>query len=334
MTSPLLKNIVQLIGDGVAPGGAIALITDGKRESSAYGTFAGSGSSTVRVDTVYDVASITKLFTAALIMQLHEQGKVSIYDRCALYLDNFHGSELTLLDLLTHRANFGIRLSDYRLQFPDSDALKQALLQLEPPANAAPTITYANLEFFYLGAIVERVSGNSLHDELHALFDTLSLRHTYTGPDITQLQIPTPPTEIVDGQTIQGVTHDETARMLGGLTGHAGVFSTAEDLATFGQAWLSGKVISKKAFKQLVYKDYDPSGTLPQALGWWLRVTTPDGVLSTPSTLSHTGFTGPFLTICPATNKVAAFVCNRTYYGRDNTKQRHIWQTLVNWVST
>src|SRR6185312_11251335 len=146
MTSPLLKNIVQLVSDGVAPGGAIALITDGKRESSAYGTFAGSGSSTVRVDTVYDVASITKLFTAALIKQLHEQGKVSIYDRCALYLDNFHGSELTLLDLLTHRANFGIRLSDYRLQFPDSDALKQALLQLEPPANAAPTITYANLE--------------------------------------------------------------------------------------------------------------------------------------------------------------------------------------------
>jgi len=332
MTNQVFTDAANWIGAGMAPGCAIVLAGKDKRESFVCGTFSGPGSQAVSIDTVYDVASITKLFTAALILRLHEQGKLSIYDRCERYLDNFHSSELKIVDLLTHRANFGIRLSEYRLRFPDSDSLYNALMQFKPPARAAPDITYANLEFFYLGIIVERITGNSLHDELKALFDMLGLHDTCTGPDVAQLHLSVPPTEIVDGQVIQGVTHDETARMLGGLTGHAGIFSTANDLATFGQAWLNGKVVSEQIFKELVCKDYDPSGKLPQALGWWMRVTTPDGVISTPGVLSHTGFTGPFLAICPATDKVGAFVCNRTYYGRDNTEQRHIWEELVTWV--
>lgn len=83
-----------------------------------------------------------------------------------------------------------------------------------------------------------------------------------------------------------------------------------------------------------MFKDYDPSGENPQALGWWLRYPSPggSGYSKTPGIYSHTGFTGPLLAINPSSGKVAALTCNRTYYGRDNKKQRRIWQLLITWL--
>lgn len=156
-----------------------------------------------------------------------------------------------------------------------------------------------------------------------------------TGPDIADQRISTPPTEIVGETVVQSVTHDESSRRLGGIAGNAGVFSSALDLALFGKAWLEGRVVSRDILNNLVFKNYDPAGTTPQALGWWLRITNPDGsVRPTPGIYSHTGFTGPVLAMNPNNGKVAAFTCNRTYYGRDNKLQRHIWQLLVTWLQS
>ena len=335
MNDRLLEEIARLIDDGAVPGGVVALWEPGSAHAQlfAHGHVSDPESALVTADTIYDVASITKLFTAALVLRLHVQAKLSVYDRCALYLDNFSSSDLRIIDLLTHQVDFGLRLSEYRRAFPDGESLRTALLRLQPPAKAGIGTTYANAQFFYLGHIVECVSGHPLHDELHALCRALGLRHTYDGTDIARLHITTPPTEVIGNQAIQGVTHDETARLLGGLAGHAGVFTTAEDLAIFGQAWTSGKVADKSVLSDLVFKNYDLSGHVPQALGWWLRVTGLDGrPIPTPGIYSHTGFTGPILLISPKSNKVCAFTCNRTFYDRDNKNHRRIWQLLLTWM--
>ena len=335
MTDELFGAVAQLLDDGTAPGGAIALLQpDAKPAYFAHGHFAGASSQIVTPDTIYDVASITKLFTTALVLRLHEQNKLSIYDACGLYLPNFQYSNLRIVDLLTHRLGMDFSLAQFSQDFRDAESFREALLKLEPPKEPLDHVAYANLQLFYAGIIVERATNQSLDDNLHQLFADLRLEHTYSGPNIVQRQIPTPPTEIIGNTVIQGVTHDESSRKLGGIAGNAGVFSSAADLGEFGQAWLSGHIINSKTLDEIVFKNYDPAGTTPQALGWWLRITQPDGSVPTPGIYSHTGFTGPILAINPNNGKVAAFTCNRTYYGRDNKGQRAIWKLLVTWLQS
>ena len=327
-------KIEQLIADGAAPGCAVCLFADGRAQSFATGRFGGADTPAVTADTVYDVASVTKLFTTALIVQLAGQGVLSLDDYCALYLENFRGSALRIIDLLTHRLDFGIAMSALRAAHPGPADLREVLTHLAPPMHAAQTVNYANTEFFFLGLLVERCTGQSLHNAMGTLFRHIGLQHTFTGPDIARLHIATPPTEVVDGKPVQGVTHDETARLLGGLTGHAGIFSTANDLTQFGRAWLDGRLIGSDTLRRAVFHNYDPSGQSPQAAGWWLRYAAPDGHshISTPQIYSHSGFTGPFVAINPSNGRAAALTCNRTYYGRDNHRQRRIWQLVVDWL--
>lgn len=336
MTDALFKAIALWLDDGAAPGGAVALLTpDAEPAYFAHGHFADADSLPVTPSTVYDLASVTKLFTTALILRLHEQKRLSIYDACAQYLPNFQRSNIRIIDLLTHRLGIDLSLAQFSQGFNDEASFRQTLLAFEPPKEPLDHIAYANIQLFYAGVIIEHVTGRSLRDELHRLFDELNLRHTLTGSDIAKHHITTPPTEVIDGTAIQGVTHDESSRKLGGIAGNAGVFSSAIDLAHFGQAWIDERIVSREILDEIVFKNYDPAGTTPQALGWWLRVTNPDGSVNpTPGIYSHTGFTGPILAINPNSGKVAAFTCNRTYYGRQNKKQRAIWQLLITWLQS
>lgn len=336
MNDTLSTTISLWLDDRAAPGGAVALLApDAEPVYLARGNFADIASPLATPDTVYDVASVTKLFTTALILQLHEQNRLSINDACALYLPNFQHSDIRIIDLLTHRLGVDLSLARFSQQFVDAASFRGALLALDIPAEPLDHIEYANIQLFYAGAIIEQVTGHSLRDEFHQLFSELGLSHTATGPDVAERYIITPPTEVAGDTVIQGVTHDESSRKLGGIAGNAGIFSSAVDLANFGQAWLDGRVVSRELLDDAVFRDYDPAGTTPQALGWWLRVTNPDGsTRPTPGIYSHTGFTGPILAINPNNGKVAAFTCNRTYYGRDNKLQRHIWQLLITWLQS
>src|SRR5258708_17613305 len=237
-SSVTFAEIDELIASKAAPGCSVAVDESGSVEMRSFGNIDGPDSQEVNERTVYDLASVSKLFTTALILRLHEAGRLSIDDRCADYLPHFQGSDLTLLDLLTHRVDFGIYLADLRREHSDGAELLNALMLIQPPQHAAPDIHYGNLGFIYLGKVVEKVSGADLATNMKALFSDLNLTETYTGQDVASEAIVTPPTEIVDGQTIEGVTHDETSRALDGFAGNAGVFATAADLARFGRAWL------------------------------------------------------------------------------------------------
>lgn len=328
------QKIVELASPHFAPGYSIVTVSPSENTAFSSGRFAGPESPEVTTHTIYDLASITKLFTSAIVLRLHEAGQLSIYDRCSEYLDNFRESDLQLIDLMTHRAGFWASLADYRSKYKDKESLLGALMVREPTKHAADHIDYASLQFIYLGVIAERVSGSSLQQLMHRLFNDLALRETYTGIDIADAHIPTPPTESIGSAAIQGVVHDETARLLGGLAGHAGIFASAADLAKFGKAWLSDAIIQSESLRSAVFCNYDPSGLNPQAIGWWLRYPVPEtGVQSTPGVFSHIGFTGSLVAINPAAERVCAFTCNRTYYGRDNREHRKVWSLIMEWIA-
>lgn len=328
-----LKEIEQLIQSGMAPGCSISIITNsGELESSSFGYLDNKKSETVTPHTVYDLASISKLFTTAVILKLHEAGKLSIDDLCSKYLDNFSSSDISILDLLTHRVDFGIRLSEYRSKYPGKGKLTTALMGIEIPAAPSDSVHYANLGFIYLGTIIEKSEDKGLNETMKGLFHDLDLQETYTGSETRALGITTPPTEVVDGQVVQNITHDETSRLLGGIAGNAGVFSSAEDLARFGKAWTNGKIIKTAELVEKVFHNYDRTGLKPQALGWWMRIPTKQGETPTPEVYSHTGFTGSLLALNSQTGTVCAFTCNRTYYGRDNSNHKEVWKLLTDWM--
>ena len=336
MTDELFEAVTQLLDGGVAPGGAIALLRPGVKPAYfAHGHFAGASSPLVTPNTVYDLASITKLFTTALVLRLHEQNKLSLYDACVRYLPNFKGSNIRIIDLLTHRLGIDLSLAQFSQGFSDAQSFRRALLELKPPREPLNMVAYANIQLFYAGVIVEQVTGQSLNESLRQLFAELALQHTLTGPDIAGHHVRTPPTEVIGNTVIQGVTHDESSRKIGGIAGNAGIFSSIVDLAQFGQAWLDGRIVNHKLLDEFVFINYDPAGSTPQALGWWLRITNPDGSVNfTPGIYSHTGFTGSLLAINANNGRTAAFACNRTYYGRDNKKQRVVWQLLITWLES
>lgn len=324
--------VAQYIERGVAPGCQVSLGCRDKDVSIAVGRFSLDSSEIVSTDTPYDIASVTKLFTAARILQLHEAGAISLDDPCSRYLENFNDSQVRIIDLLTHRADFRIYLAEYRDKFPDAKSLESALLRISPPFENSQEVYYGNLGYVYLGKIIEQQTGDDLRTNMRALFDDLGLGHTYSGPEIVERSVCTPPTEIVDDTEIMGVTHDETARILGGLAGNAGVFSTAEDLVKFGRAWLGDAIVRAPALRATVFSNHNLSGTKPQGVGWWMRYTSPDGERTIPGAFAHNGYTGSFLVMNPENERVAALTCNRTYYGRGNVVQRQLWRLLTHWV--
>jgi CubicO group peptidase (beta-lactamase class C family) len=316
--------------EATSPG--FAMVVEGGKQSKevSYGHFDNDDTELVTADTVYDIASVSKLFTTALILRQHEAGNISIHDPVGQYLSNFEHSSLTLIDLLSHRADFQVFLSEYRDQFPASDELTEALLSITPPTEPSQGIHYGNVNFIYLGKILEKVTGLDLNYQMHQLFKSLDLKNTYTGIDIVKRRIPVPATEIISGETIKGVVHDETARILGGLAGNAGIFSSANDLVLFGKAWIDNKIVSEQILHEAISVDYDRSNSSPQGLGWWLRYrNVANEEIASPNIPSSTGYTGAMLAINTVTHKVGAVTCNRTLYGRTNNQYRRLWAELI-----
>ena len=329
MKNNLLSKIKCGIHSGISPGCSLVILSKGNKNINySFGTFSGNDSSQVTSDTLYDIASITKLYTTAVILGLYEQNKIDIYDRCAIYLPIFEKSELTIVDLLTHKANFGIRLSEYRDKHQAS--FKAKVFEIVPPVKPSLGVYYENITFLYLGKIIEKITSKSLKDIFTELFDEFGLKNTALGLK-SQNIFHSPPTEIKgDKHVVQNTTHDESAASMGGIAGNAGIFASAADLVKFGNLWISGKIISKEKLYNIVFKDYSKQGTRSQGLGWHQDLF---GVSYKDKNIYlHTGYTGCMLAINTLSSTVCSFVCNRTYFGRDNIKYRKTLKLLVDYV--
>jgi serine-type D-Ala-D-Ala carboxypeptidase len=271
---------------------------------------------------LFDLASITKLYTTAIILRLAEYNALDLQQEIENFLPSYSGTGLKFIDLLSHNVDYGFPVSQLRKEFGDN--FHSEVSKLKVSVTPLGKTNYNNLGFIHLGIIIEQIYGNNLGDVLRSLFEEYNLTNTFAGDNLP-IEKNYAPTEIVDGRMIRGITHDETARLMNGVAGHAGIFSTSQDVALFGQKWMNYEIVSQEFFERHILKNYDEAN--PQSLGFWLRIPSLPNYNN--KFLSHSGFTGGLLALDPETQTVISILNNRTIYGRDNQKHKEVWGSIL-----
>jgi len=305
MSASRLGVIDEVMRRGITaggfPGGAVIIGRRGRIVwERGYGTL--DWTSGTRVDaerTMYDVASLTKVVaTTAATMVLVDRGKLRLDEPVARSLPAFAGSgkeEVTLRDLLMHRSG----LPAGRVLSRKGPAVARRMILSTPLVRQPGTdMEYSDLGADVLGFVVERVTQERLDRFLRrAVYDRLGMSSTMFQPG-PALRARIAPTE---RRVARGEVHDRNARALGGVAGHAGLFTTAGDLAVFAQTMLdSGMQAGKKIFADSTVREFTRPGAGWRGLGW----ETCSGGGSCGAYLSmrafgHTGFTGTSMWIDP-----------------------------------
>jgi CubicO group peptidase (beta-lactamase class C family) len=171
--------------------------------------------------------------------------------------------------------------------------------------------------------LASELYGEPLAGLMAALSDELGLRETRAG---SGPGAGAPPTEIRDGAAWADKTHDESSYLCGGITGYAGMFSSARDLALFGRAWLDFRIASPETTSSAFSCHSNFPGE-EQGLGWYNNL--PYFPMFPDWLFCHSGYTGPLLAVSPARGRVYAMTLNRTYYGRGNQLYRGLWALLL-----
>jgi uncharacterized protein YbbC (DUF1343 family) len=312
----------QAIRDGLIPGAVIIIGHDGKIvHRKAYGARAlVPARETATVDTIYDIASLTKVVaTTPAIMKLYEQGKIKLDDPVTAYLPEFQGgkSRITIRNLLTHYSGLPPDLDIDPAWSGYDTGIRKALID-KPTGPPGVNFVYSDINFELLGEIVRRVSRQPLDQfAREQIFEPLGMRETTFNP-AASLTARIAPTEVdaATGKPWRGVVHDPTARYMGGVAGHAGLFSTATELALFAQMMLDKRVFAP-ATVELFTRSAGPfDQTILRGLGW--DIDSPyssnrGDIFPLGTSYGHTGFTGPAMWIDPASQSYVIIMTNRVH---------------------
>jgi len=268
------------------------------------------------VDTVFDLASLTKVIaTTPCVMQLLEEGKLRLNDPVVRYIPEFgvNGKQdITVRQLLIHYSGLAPDL-DLTQPWQGKETAYQMAFQEKPLNPPGARFVYSDINFIMLGALVERITGMSLNEyaEQH-IFKPLKMTHTQFLPPHSWIRKIAPTQYDEHNVMLRGVVHDPTARRMGGVAGHAGLFSTADDLGRYCQALLDGKLLSPLAIEKMSTPQQPPNATDVRGLGW--DIDTPfssnRGELLPVGSFGHTGFTGTSVWIDPMTQTYIIILAN------------------------
>ncbi|MGD0799862.1 MAG: serine hydrolase [Terracidiphilus sp.] len=272
------------------------------------------------VDTIFDLASLTKcIATAPSVMQLVQEGKVRINEPVATYLPEFAKNgkqDITVRELLTHFSGLSEDL-DLKTAWKGHDTAYRMAMDEKPVFPPGSRFLYSDINFETLGFLVEKVSGMRL-DEYAAknVFEPLGMRETrFLPPDVWLPRIA--PTEYdEDHKMLRGTVHDPTARRMGGVAGHAGVFSTADDLAKYAQDLLSGfHVLTPRTVEKMTTPQQPPTSSTLRGLGWDINspYSSPRGEIFPVGSFGHTGYTGTSIWIDPASKSYVILLTNAVH---------------------
>lgn len=306
-----------------AAGQAVRYADSGRTELPADAKVA------MRPDTIVDLASLSKLFTALVVLQLVEDGELGLDEPVADRLPRFAAGgkeDVTVRHLLTHTGGLppGLELwADYGSVAERRDAALSVKLTAAPGTRRI----YSDLGFIALGELVETVTGRGL-DELVATGITGPLGMEDTGyrpePGLRPRIAATEHQPWAGRGLVHGEVSDPNAWALGGVAGHAGVFSTARDLAVLAQALLNGgryddaQILDRETMGRLMSPEPVPAGAADvQALGFQRDRDWFMGELASPEVVGHTGYTGTSLAIDPETNTIVILLTNRVHPGPD-----------------
>ncbi|MFI6684740.1 serine hydrolase [Streptomyces sp. NPDC050485] len=278
-------------------------------------------------DTVYDLASVSKLFTALLAVQQIERGTLALEATVASYLPEFGAAgkqRVTIRQMLTHTSGFRAWIPLYGAPTYE-DMLK--LIWNEAPASPPGTrYLYSDLNLISLQLVLEKITGRRLdallHDEITAPLGMHRTRYNPPAswkPKIAATEDARKPWSGIDRGLVWGEVHDENAYGLGGIAGHAGVFSCAWDLAVLARTLLNGGAygrarILSPASVDLLFTDFNTAFPGNEhGLGFELYQHWYMGAMATPHSAGHTGFTGTSIVIDPSTDTFLVMLGNSVH---------------------
>jgi len=322
---------LQSIGSAIAkaqeekrlPGGVLWVERNGVPFTKAYGKASVEPvQSPAQPDTIYDAASLTKVIaTTTAVLLLHEMGKLSIDDPVKKHLPEFTGDgrdAVTLRHLLTHVSGLrpDISLAGWNGHAECIAKCVAEKLQSKP----GQKLKYSDINFQLLDEVIRRVT--NLRLDLFCekeIFGPLKMVDTgYNPPAEKRHRVA--PTTVQNGKALQGIVHDPRARKTEGVAGHAGLFTTAPDLARFAKMLLQeGELDGVRLFKpetvKLMTTVQTPSGLPRRGLGWDVDsgYSSPRGSVFPLGSYGHTGFTGTSIWIDPFSKTFVIFLCNRVH---------------------
>ncbi len=317
--------------DGAFPG-AIAVV--GNRGGIIASKGVGQLDATIPIAptraTLYDLASLTKIIaTTTLMLQLVDQGTVALDAPVTRYLPEWAGpgaGTVTIRQLLTHSSGLAAWRAFYKEAVDRADARAQLML-VGPDVPPGTRYLYSDMNFMLLGAVIEKLTSMPLDSAfLQLVARPLRLTDTRFRPDSSALSR-TAPTEFDPWRQrkLRGEVHDENASRFDGVSGHAGLFSTADDLARVARMWLNAGVLDgvriASAQSVALFTTVQDSLLSGRALGW----ETPNGTNSAGHRLSaraygHTGFTGTSIWIDPSRDLFLILLTNRVNPTRENRR--------------
>ncbi len=297
----------------------------------------------VSTETIYDLASLTKVVTATtLAMKLVESGVLKLSDPVSRFFPPYIGGgreTITIRHLLTHSSGLPAHLPFYKDTRGESNFVRKILqtsLEYQPGTKAV----YSDLGIILLGNILEKVTGRSLGQlSQDQIFVPLGMTHTFFKPS-PRLKFGIAPTEKDPwrGRMIQGEVHDENAFAMGGVSAHAGLFSNSGDLSIFCQMLLNGgvyahhRIVKRSTLDMFVTRQNSPADS-SRALGW----DTPSPGSSAGDRLSarsfgHTGFTGTSIWVDPTRELFIVLLTNRVYPSRENNAIQEVRREVADAV--
>lgn len=316
--------VEQAIAEGEMPGAVVLIGTkDRLLHRKAYGQRQIEPTpEAMTPDTVFDLASLTKpLVTATSVLLLSEQGKIDIAAPVIRYLPEFGQAEketVTVAQLLTHTSGL---IADNALRDYENgkEAAWKNICSLKLTAPPGEKFIYSDVSYITLGMLVERVSGQPLNEfSAKQIFQPLQMTSTGYLPD-KSLQARSAPMNQEQGEWIRGIVHDPRARALGGVAGHAGVFSTADDLGHYARMVLHhGSLAGERVLKPETVDLMLTSRPVPGGIRTWgwdrqtgFSHNKGDGMSN--RAIGHGGFTGTGLWIDPGLNLYVVFLSNRLH---------------------
>lgn len=343
----LLKRGIE---EGIFPG-AVALVTlKGKVQYQAA-----FGSSMIRPevkaiqhDSIFDLASLTKVVaTTTAALQLIEEGSLSLSDSAVSFFNEYSwvdgNTKATVEDLMAHTSGFPAHYPFWTSGRPPEEAVRvissfhPSLQTMYEPGTSE---VYSDIDYILLGRIVEKISGQRLDAYCkEKIFKPLGMNDTCFNPN-PSLKKRFVATEIYKDRLCLGTVHDENAYFMGGISGHAGLFSTAEDLKLFtdmllNKGSLEGKRILSNAIVSQMLRQRRPAINGTFGLGWQLnngQNTGPFGDLFPVGSFGHTGYTGTMIWMDMPSGLCSILLTNRVHPTRDNVgilRFRRVFNNLV-----
>jgi beta-N-acetylhexosaminidase len=347
---PAFDLLERAVADRAFPGGVLAVGLNNQLLIHPFARLTyDARSPAVNADTIYDVASLTKpIVTTAAIMTLVAQGSVDLDAPVSRYLPEWLSGpnrdwrkKVTVSDLLLHDSGLPAHREYFKLAKNSREVLQRIFV--EPLAYEPETkIEYSDLGFILLGEIVQRLTGKPLDDYAREeIFTPLGMRKSMFNPPkaLRARIVPTENDTAFRKRQLQGEVDDSNAFAMGGVAGHAGLFTTANDVAIFAQMMLNGGIY---AHQRLFSRDLVEKFTLRQeigdsarTLGWDVPTrNSSSGQYFSPDAYGHNGFTGTSIWIDPDKKVFVILLTNRVYPSAANEKIKQVRPALHDAILT